>query len=155
MKKLLDEARAAKAPVVYSIIANTTAADVIKDVAPTADEPFVRSGPDKFINTDLEKILKDKGIQTVIVTGTASNGAVLFTAAGAALRSMNVIVPVDGMSAVDPYADLTTAYTFTNAPLISAKSILTKIDMIKFQQSTPLPTNHPEAPGAGTPSIPN
>jgi nicotinamidase-related amidase len=155
MKKLLDEARAAKAPVVYSIIANTTAADVITDVAPTADEPFVRSGPDKFINTDLEKILKDKGIQTVIVTGTASNGAVLFTAAGAALRSMNVIVPVDGMSAVDPYADLTTAYTFTNAPLISAKSILTKIDMIKFQQSTPLPTNHLEAPGAGTPPIPN
>jgi nicotinamidase-related amidase len=132
MKKLLDEARAAKALVVYSIIANTTAADVITDVAPTADEPFVRSGPDKFINTDLEKILKDKGIQTVIVTGTASNGAVLFTAAGAALRGMNVIVPVDGMSAVDSYADLTTAYTFTNAPLISAKSTLTKIDMIKF-----------------------
>ncbi len=70
MKKLLNEARAAKAPIVYSIIANTTTADVIKDVAPMPDEPFVRSGPDKFINTDLEKILKDKGIQTVIVTGT-------------------------------------------------------------------------------------
>ena len=45
MKKLLAEARAAKAAVVYSIIANTTTADVIKDVAPTADEPWVRSGP--------------------------------------------------------------------------------------------------------------
>jgi len=100
MKKLLGEARAAKATVVYSIIANTTTADVIKDVAPTADEPWVRSGPDKFLNTDLDKILKDKGIQTVIATGTASNGAVLFTAAGDALRGMNVIVPVDGMSAV-------------------------------------------------------
>jgi nicotinamidase-related amidase len=132
MKKLLDEARAAKASVVYSIIANTTTADVIKDVAPTANEPFVRSGPDKFLNTDLEKILKDKGIQTVIVTGTASNGAVLFTGAGAALRGMNVIVPVDGMSAVDPYADLTTANTFASAPLVSAKATLTKIDMIKF-----------------------
>ena len=29
----------AKAPVVYSIIANTTAADVMTDVAPLADEP--------------------------------------------------------------------------------------------------------------------
>ncbi len=132
MKKLLDEARAAKATIVYSIIANTTMSDVIKDVAPTADEPSVRSGPDKFLNTDLEKILKDKGIQTVIATGTASNGAVLFTAAGAALRGMNVIVPVDGMSAVDPYADLSTAWTFTNAPLISNKTTLTKIDLIKF-----------------------
>jgi hypothetical protein len=45
---------------------------------------------------------------------------------------MNVIVPVDGMSSVDPYADLTTAYTFANAPLVSAKSTLTKTDMIKF-----------------------
>jgi len=132
MKTLLGEARAAKAAVVYSIIANTTTADVIKDVAPTADEPWVRSGPDKFLNTDLDKILKDKGIKTVIVTGTASNGAVLFTAAGAALRGMNVIVPVDGMSAADPYADLSTAWTFTNAPLISNKTTLTKIDLIKF-----------------------
>ncbi len=132
VKKLLMEARAAKVAVVYSIIAKTTTADVIKDVAPAADEPHVQAGPDKFLNTDLAKILKDKGIQTVIVTGTASNGAVLFTAAGAAMRGLKVIVPVDGMSAADPYADLSTAYTFATAPLESAKSILTKIDMIKF-----------------------
>ena len=132
MKKLLGEARAAKASVVYSIIANTTTADVIKDVAPQQGEPYVQAGPDKFLRTDLEKILKDKGIQTVSVTGTASNGAVLFTAASAAMRGLNVIVPVDGMSAAEPYADLTTAYTFATAPSVSAKSTLTRIDMIKF-----------------------
>lgn len=132
VKKLLTAARAAKASVIYSIIANSTTADVIKDVAPMADEPHVQAGPDKFLNTDLAKILKDKGIQTVIVTGTASNGAVLFTAAGAAMRGLKVIVPVDAMSAADPYADLSTAYTFATAPLVSAKSTLTKIDMIKF-----------------------
>jgi nicotinamidase-related amidase len=132
MKKLLMAARAAKAPVIYSIIANSTTADVMPDVAPLADEPSVQAGPDKFLNTDLAKILKDKAIQTVIVTGTSSNGAVLFTGAAAAFRGMNVIVPVDGMSAVEPYADLSTAYTFLNAPSVSAKSTLTKIDMIKF-----------------------
>jgi nicotinamidase-related amidase len=132
MKKLLADARAAKVPVVYSIIANSTTADVMPDVAPLPDEPWVQAGPDKFLNTDLAKILKDKGIQTVIVTGTSSNGAVLFTGAGAAFRGMNVIVPVDGMSAVEPYADLSTAYTFLNGPLLSAKSTLTKADMIKF-----------------------
>jgi nicotinamidase-related amidase len=57
---------------------------------------------------------------------------VLFTAAGAALRGMNVIVPIDGMSALDPYAELTAAYTLANAPLISSKTTLTTIDMIKF-----------------------
>lgn len=132
MKKLLERARAAKMPVVYSLIANTTSADVLKDVAPRANEPSVLSGPDKFVGTDLGKILKDKGITTVITVGTASNGAVLFTAAGAAFRGMNVIIPVDGMSARDPYADLTTVFTFTSAPRLSAKATLTKSDMIKF-----------------------
>ena len=88
--------------VVYSLIANTTPADVIKDVAPLADEPRVQSGPDKFLSTDLEKILKDKGITTVIVVGTAANGAVLYTASGAAFAAGHVIVPVDGMSSDEP-----------------------------------------------------
>ncbi len=132
MKKLLEEARAHKVPVIYSIIANSTPADVIKDVAPLADEPHVLSGPDKFLRTDLEKILKDKGITTVIVVGTASNGAVLYTGSGAAFRGLNVIVPVDGLSAVDAYADYSTVFTFMNAPLLSAKTTLTKSDMIKF-----------------------
>jgi nicotinamidase-related amidase len=132
MKALLARARAAKMPVVYSLIANTTPADVLKDVAPLPDEPSVLAGPDKFLRTDLEKILKDKGITTVITVGTASNGAVLFTAAGAVFRGMNVIVPVDGMSARDAYAELSTVFTFTSAPQVSAKSTLTKSDMIKF-----------------------
>lgn len=132
MKKLLESARAAKVSVVYSIIGNSTIVDVLPDVAPKADEPHVQSGPDKFLRTDLEKILKDKGITTVIVAGTASNGAVLFTAAGAAFRGMNVIVPVDGMSATDPYAELSAAFTFTSAPTVSARTTLTRSDMIKF-----------------------
>ena len=132
MKKLLAAARAAKATVIYSIINKTTTADVIKDVAPQADEPHVLSGPDKFLHTDLEKILKDKGIKTVIAVGTSSNGAVLFTASGAAFRGMNVVVPVDGMSAADPIAEYATVLDFLTAPSVSTKTTLTRSDMIKF-----------------------
>ena len=132
MKKLLDAARAAKVMVVYSVIATTTGADVIKDVAPLEGEPSVRSGPDKFFKTDLEKILADKGIKTVIAVGTASNGAVFYTASGAAFRGMNVIVPVDGMSAVDPVAEYATVLNFLSAPTLSQKATLTRSDMIKF-----------------------
>jgi nicotinamidase-related amidase len=132
MKKLLDSARAAKAPVVYAIIANSTIADVLPDVA-AQGEPHVQSGPDKFRNTDLEKILKDKGIQTVIAVGTSSNGAVLYTASGAAFRGMKVIVPVDGMSATDPVAEYATVLNFLSAPTVSAATTLTRSDMIKFQ----------------------
>ena len=132
VKKLLAAARAAKVLVVYSFIAKTTAADVIKDVAPQPGEPNVTSGPDKFLHTNLEKILKDKGIKTVIAVGTSSNGAVLYTASGAALRGMNVIVPVDGMSSSSAFTDLSTAYTFIDAPLVSKKVTLTRLDMVKF-----------------------
>ena len=132
MKRLLAAARAAKAPVIYSIIANSTPADVMPDVAPQGDEPHVLSGPDKFLNTDLAKILKDKGIKTVIAVGTASNGAVFFTASGAVFRGMNVVIPVDGMSSVDPNAEYATVLDFLTAPGVSAKTTLTRSDMIKF-----------------------
>lgn len=132
VKKLLANARAKNMVVVYSLIAKTTAADVIKDVAPVAGEPSVRSGPDKFLHTELEKILKDKGIKTVITVGTAANGAVLYTASAAAFRGMNVIVPVDGMSSANAYADLSTAAVLSSAPRVSTMVTLTKIDMMTF-----------------------
>ena len=133
MKRLLTQARAAKATVIYSIIANSTTADVMADVAPIAGEPHVQAGPDKFLRSNLDAILKEKGIRTVIVSGTASNGAVLFTGAGAAFRGMNVIVPIDGMSADDPYADYSTVFTFMNAPQVSTHATLTRSDMITFR----------------------
>jgi len=133
MKKLLAEARAAKATVIYSIIANSTIADVLPDVAAQPDEQHVLSGPDKFRNTDLEKMLKDKGIKTVITVGTAANGAVLYTASGAIFRGMSAVVPVDGMSSIEAYADLSTVQTFMSAPSVSAKTTLTRSGMIKFQ----------------------
>ncbi len=68
------------------------------------------------MGTDLEKILKDKGIKAVIVTGTAAHRAVLYTASGAALRGMHVIVPVDGMSAENVYAEQYVAWNLVNAP---------------------------------------
>ena len=133
MKKLLESARAAKATIIYSIIANSKIEDVLPEVAVQEGEPSVLSGPDKFRNTDLEKILKDKGIQAVIAVGTSSNGAVLYTASGAAFRGMKVIVPVDGMSAIDPVAEYATVLNFLSAPTVSAATTLTRSDMIKFQ----------------------
>ena len=131
VKTLLERARAAKVPVIYSFIANTTAADVLTDLKPEAGEPSVISGPNKFIRTELEKILKDRGITTVIAVGTAANGAVLMTASYAALLGMNVIIPVDGVSG-DAYAEQYTAWHFTSAPGMAARVTLTRSDMIKF-----------------------
>ncbi len=131
-KAMLEKARAAGVPVVYSIIANTTTKDVWDEVAPAPGEPAVLSGVDKFFNTDLEKILKEKGVTTVITIGTAAHGAVLYTASGAALRGMNVIVPVDGVTAENQFIEQYTAVHLTSAPGISAKVTLTRSDLMKF-----------------------
>jgi hypothetical protein len=45
---------------------------------------------------------------------------------------MSVIVPVDGISSIEAYADYSTVQTFMTAPQVSAKTTLTRSDMIKF-----------------------
>jgi nicotinamidase-related amidase len=133
MKKLLGDARAAKATVIYSYFGKTTAADIVDPgLAPGAGEASVTSFADKFMNTDLDKILKDKGITTVITVGTAANGAVLYTGSGAGLRGYNVIVPVDGISSADTYSEQFATWQLANGPTFSQKVTLTKSDMIKF-----------------------
>lgn len=132
VKKLLTDARAKGMPVVYSIIANTTTADIIKDVAPVAGEPWVQASVDKFVRTDLEKILQEKGIRTVIVVGTAAQGAVLYTGSAAAMRGLSVVVPVDGISS-EPYAEQLSIWLLANGTGgIGPRVTLTKIDLIKF-----------------------
>jgi nicotinamidase-related amidase len=133
MKKLLTEARAKGVMVVYSVGGTTTTADIIPDIAPITGESSVRSSVDKFTGTDLEKILKDKGISSVIITGTAAHGAVLYTGSVAALKGLNVIVPVDGMSSEDLYYEQATAWLLAKGTGgIGPKVTLTKIDLIKF-----------------------
>jgi nicotinamidase-related amidase len=132
VQKLLTEARAKGVPVIHSVGAGAAVADIAKELAPLTGEPMISSGPDKFLGTDLEKILKEKGVKTVIAVGTASHGAVLYTASGAALRGMQVIVPVDGISAEITYAEQYVAWHLLNAPRISTLVTLTKIDLIGY-----------------------
>jgi nicotinamidase-related amidase len=132
MKKLLARARDNHVMVVFSTAGNMTAKDIWADVAPQPGEPVVNSHPDKFQGTDLEKILKDKGIKTVIVTGVNANGAVLYTASRAALLGFKVIDPVDGSSAENKYIEQYVVYNFAHAPLVSSMVTLTSSTIIKF-----------------------
>jgi nicotinamidase-related amidase len=131
VQTLLNLARAKGASVVYSITTAATPADIAQELTPREGEPIVKASADKFFKTDLEKILSDKGIKTVIVVGTAAHGAVLYTGSQAAFRGMQVIVPVDGMSAENLYFEQYTAYHMTTAPGVGQQVTLTKIDMIK------------------------
>ena len=131
IKSLITKARAKGISIVYSLTGRGTKESILKEVAPLEGEPIVKSSVDKFYGTDLEKILKEKGIKTVIIVGTAANGAVLGTAIGAAMRKLNIIVPVDGMSD-QPYSEQYVAWHLINAPGTRNYTTLTKINMIEF-----------------------
>ena len=132
IQAFLSQARSKGIAVIYSYTTSSMPADIFPEVAPLAGEPLVRAPADKFVGTDLEKILRDKGIKTVIVIGTAAHGAVISTASQAAFRGFKVIVPVDGMSSENTYFEQYTAYHPTNAPGVAQQVTLTKFDMIQF-----------------------
>jgi nicotinamidase-related amidase len=132
IQRLLTQARDKGVAVIYSLVFGGSVADILPEVAPQGGEPMVMSGPDKFLGTDLEKLLKDKGVQALIIVGTVANGIGVYTAGEAALRGFKVVVPVDGISATDPYAEQYTAWHLVNAPLVGPQVTLTRMDMIQY-----------------------
>ncbi len=135
MKKLLEDARARGMFVVYSVaLANTGEKDMMPEIAPKPGEPILPAlGPDKFLNSDFEKMLRDKGVETIIINGTAAQSTVLHTGGEAALRGFNVIAPIEGMSSNEAFPELYTAYHLTTAARVEAKVTLTRVDMISYK----------------------
>ncbi len=135
MKKLLEDARSHGMFVVFSVaLPNTGEKDMMPDIAPKPGEPVLPAlGPDKFLNSDFEKMLRDKGVQTIIINGTAAQSTVLHTGGEAALRGFNVIAPIEGMSSNEAFPELYTAYHLTTAARVEAKVTLTRVDMISYK----------------------
>jgi nicotinamidase-related amidase len=134
VKKFVEEARAKGALIIYSVaVPKSVPTDILAELKPAAGEEVLPPlGPDKFINSDLEKTLKDKGIKTVVPMGTQAQTSVLHTGGEAALRGFKVVVPVDAMSADDLFPELYTAWHLSTAARISNQTTLTKLDMISF-----------------------
>ena len=134
VEKLVADARRTGTFVIYSVaVPGSTAADILKELTPAAGEPVLPPlGPDKFVGSELDKMLKERGIKTVIAIGTQAHTSVLHTGSAAALRGFKVVVPVDGMSGDDLWPELYTAWHLANAARISAQVTLTRMDMIKF-----------------------
>jgi nicotinamidase-related amidase len=134
VKKVVEEARAKGALIIYSVaVPGSVPGDVLKELAPASGEQVLPPlGPDKFINSDLEKTLKDKGIKAVVPMGTQAQTSVLHTGGEAALRGFKVIVPVDAMSSDELFPELYTAWHLAHAARISDQVTLTRLDMIGF-----------------------
>ena len=146
----IGAARAAGALIVYSTAGTAT---VLPDVQMQPSDPLVASGADKFYNTNLDDVLKQAGVKTVVVTGTVTNGAVLYTGFGAAIRGYTVVVATDGVSARGDFATYGTLWQLLNGPSTSnpqnmplqAKAVtLSRTDLISYGAASVLADRTPQ-----------
>lgn len=133
IQALLGPARAKGVTVIFTHYAGTAAGDILKEVAPTAGEAVLGGTTgDKFLRTDLENMLKAKSIKTVVIVGVAAEAAVLLTGSAAAMRGIDVIVPVDGVSSGYAYAEQFTAWHLKNAATVGQRVTLTRTDLVGY-----------------------
>ena len=77
---------------------------IVDALAPGADETVIRKVRyDAFYGTPLDHLLRLWGVQTLLICGTVANICVHYTAASAALRWYEVVIPRDAVSALEPF----------------------------------------------------
>ncbi len=78
--------------------------EIVEDLRPREGELVIQKVRyDAFYGTHLDHHLRLWGVDTVVLCGTVANICVHYTAASAALRWYDVVVPRDATSALDPF----------------------------------------------------
>jgi nicotinamidase-related amidase len=141
ISSLLAKARKAGVTVVYGTRAPTMS-NWLPEVLPAPGDIKIESqAQDRFYNTDLDQMLKAKGITTLILTGWKVSGSVTYTSVGATLRGYTVVVPIDTTLdgtdfeiAIGRYQILhQNSSNATNEPLKNKASTLSRTDLITFK----------------------
>ena len=114
----------------------------LPEVAPTpGDIQIENQAQDRFYNTELDKMLKAKGIATLILVGWKVSGSVTYTSVGATLRGYTVVVPVDASLDASDFEIAVGRHQIlnqnsanaTNEPLKNGASTLSRTDLIAFK----------------------
>jgi nicotinamidase-related amidase len=145
---LLTKARAAGVLVLYSSTApaSTFPAEIAPRTGDVTVQPLAGIA-DLFLRSStatptFDQLLKDKKITTLLITGTRSNGVVMYTSFGATARGYTVVVPVDTMSGSVPFESNMTAWQLLNQPgfanaenkALAEKAVtLTRSDLVTFK----------------------
>ncbi len=120
IKALLDYTRKQKVPIVYATdahlpnvdpefdvwgshaVAGSRGAEIIDELKPhKGDFRVLKRKYSAFQGTDLDQLLRELKIDTVILTGVVTDICIQHTAADAFFRGYKIIVPKDCVEAVD------------------------------------------------------
>jgi nicotinamidase-related amidase len=135
----LDRARKVGLPIVYTVSFRNKGkpeGQVYTGLNRRLNEPVIYpDGFDKFTGGELQSYLNLFGVDTLIITGYRSNISVLNTATKATRElNYNVIIPIDGMTAITDYEQEYTLFHFTVLPAQAADRFhFTLLDMIDFK----------------------
>lgn len=121
IRDLADRAREAEVPVWYScdthyegdpewevwgrhVLRGTPGWEIVEELTPKPDERvFEKNRYDAFYGTALEHALRLHRRDCLIITGTVANICVHYTAASAGHRFLEVVIPVESVSALTEF----------------------------------------------------
>jgi len=135
----LDKARAAGVPIIYTVSASAKGKPLGELAIPLKKKEgeivIYPDAFDKFVGGELQAWLKDKGAKTLVITGSSTNAAVLYTATSAArMHRYSVVIPMDGVNAATQYEHEYSLHQFTVLPSEANKLFqFTRLSMITFQ----------------------
>jgi nicotinamidase-related amidase len=78
--------------------------EIVAELAPATGDTLLRKARyDAFYGTPLDHRLRLWRLDTLVICGTVANMCVHYTAASAALRWYDVVIPCDAISALEPF----------------------------------------------------
>ena len=137
----LDAARSANAHVLYSV---HLAPDnqLIPQVTPGPNDPIFAAIPgDKFFDSNLDYLLRQAGVTTLVLVGVNSNSGIMYTAAAAVQRGYTVAVAQDAIAGASDLATTVALWQLLhgpganpqNTPLRPQAIILARTDLMTYQ----------------------
>ena len=134
----LDKARAAAVPIIYSVSASAKGKPIGELAAPLrrkeSESVIYPDAFDKFHGGELQAFLKDKGAKTLVIAGSATNNAVLYTATTAArIYRYSIVIPLDGVNANTRYEQEYAIHQFTVLPSEANMFQFTNLSLISFR----------------------
>jgi len=78
--------------------------EIVSELAPEIEDTVIgKVRFDAFYGTPLDHLLRLWGVETLVICGTIANISVQWTAASAAERWYSVVIPLDAISALEPF----------------------------------------------------
>jgi nicotinamidase-related amidase len=136
--EFLERARNASVPILYTISAAAKGTPMGEVAAPLKRREFepvlYPDAFDKFRGGELKAELDEANCRSLVVVGSATNVAVLYTATTAArIYGYDVVIPLDGVNARRPYEHEYAIHQLTILPASAHKRFrFTNLPMIEF-----------------------